>query len=299
MTKTIEEKTVKKISITSIIANIALAIFKFFAGLFGNSAALVSDAVHSLSDVFSTIIVIIGIRISSKAPDNHHQYGHERFESVTAIILSIILAITGLSIGFNGFSKIVEKSYIEAKIPTTIALIAALSSIIVKEAMYWYTRYGAKKINSGALMADAWHHRSDSLSSIGSLIGIIGAINGYPIADPIATLVICIFILKAAYDIFVDGINKMVDTALPENIISNIKSEVLSVEGVIDIDLLKTRQFGNKSYIDVEIAVDGKLSLEKSHEIAAHVHKNIEQKFPTIKHCMVHVNPYKENHKTT
>ena len=258
-----------------------------------------SDAVHSLSDVFSTIIVIIGIRIASKAPDSHHQYGHERFESVTAILLAIILAITGLTIGGNGLSKIVEKTYINSELPTTIALIAALTSIIVKEAMYWYTKYGAKKINSGALMADAWHHRSDSLSSVGSLIGVVGAINGYPIFDPIATLVICVFILKAAYDIFVDGINKMVDTALPDKIIENIKKEVLSVDGVMDIDLLKTRQFGNKSYVDVEIAVDGKLSLEKSHEIAAHVHKNIEQKFPTIKHCMVHVNPYKENHKIT
>lgn len=292
--KTIEEKTVKHISTTSILANIALSIFKFFAGIFGHSEALVSDSIHSLSDVFSTIIVIVGIKISSKEADSHHQYGHERFESVTALLLSIILALTGLGIGYSGFTKIIEKSYLNAKIPTTIALIAALSSIIIKEAMYWYTRYGAKKINSGALMADAWHHRSDALSSIGSLIGIIGAINGFPILDPIATLIICIFILKASFDIFKDGINKMVDTSLPSKVLDSIRKEVMEVKGVIDIDLLKTRQFGNKSYIDVEISVDGNLRLEDAHKIAANVHHNIENKFPTVKHCMVHVNPYKK-----
>ncbi|MGD1823386.1 MAG: cation diffusion facilitator family transporter [Pleomorphochaeta sp.] len=295
MAKTIEEKTVKHISTTSIIANLLLSIFKFLAGIFGHSEALVSDSIHSLSDVFSTIIVIIGIKVSSKAADNHHQYGHERFESVTAVLLSIILAITGLGIGYSGLTKILEKSYLNAQLPTTIALIAALTSIITKESMYWYTRFGAKKINSGALMADAWHHRSDALSSVGSLIGIIGAINGFPILDPIATLVICIFILKAAYDIFIDGINKMVDTALPSKILDNIRKEVMEVNGVKDIDLLKTRQFGNKSYVDVEISVDGNLRLEDAHKIAAKVHHNIENKIPNVKHCMVHVNPYKEN----
>lgn len=295
MKKTIEEKTVKHISTTSIFANIVLSIFKFFAGIFGNSSALVSDSIHSLSDVFSTIIVIIGIKISSKAPDSHHQYGHEKFESVTAVLLSIILFITGLGIGYNGFTKIIEKSYLNSEIPTKIALIAALTSILVKEFMYWYTRYGAKKINSGALMADAWHHRSDSLSSIGSLIGIIGAINGFPILDPIATIIICVFILKVSFDIFKDGINKMVDTSLPKKVLDNVRKEVMEVEGVKNIDLLKSRQFGNKSYIDIEISVDGSLKLENAHNIAADVHSKIEIKFPNVKHCMVHVNPYKKN----
>lgn len=295
MAKTIEQKTVKQISTVSIFANVLLSIFKFFAGIFGHSEALVSDSVHSLSDVFSTIIVIIGIRIASKAPDRHHQYGHERFESVTAILLAIILASTGIGIGLNGINKIVSQSYLNAQSPTTIALIAALTSIIVKEAMYWYTKIGANKINSGALMADAWHHRSDALSSVGSLIGIIGAQNNIPILDPIATLVICLFILKAAFDIFKDGINKMVDASISNKDIDHIRREVMEVEGVIDIDLLKSRQFGNKCYIDVEIAVQGDLPLIEAHEIAANVHQNIEDKFPNVKHCMVHVNPYKKN----
>lgn len=293
MAKTIEEKTVKHISITSILANFFLSIFKFFAGIVGHSEALVSDAIHSLSDIFSTIIVIIGIKIASKAPDSHHQYGHERFESVTAIILSIILAITGIGIGLNGYNKIITKSYLAAQSPTFLALIAAITSIIIKESMYWYTRSGAKKINSGALMADAWHHRSDALSSIGSMIGIIGAQNGYAILDPIATLVICVFILKAAFDIFKDGIDKMVDSSISNQDLDHIRKEVMEVAGVIDIDLLKSRQFGNKCYIDVEIAVKGDLTLVQAHEIAANVHENIEEKFHDVKHCMVHVNPYK------
>ena len=292
MAKTIEEKTVKHISITSILANFFLSLFKFFAGIIGHSEALVSDAIHSLSDIFSTIIVMIGIKIASKAPDSHHQYGHERFESVTAIILAIILAITGLGIGLNGFNKIVSKSYINALMPTNIALIAALTSIIIKESMYWITRSGAKKINSGALMADAWHHRSDALSSVGSLIGIVGAQIGFAIMDPIATLVICLFILKAAFDIFKDGINKMVDASISNKDLDHIRKEVMEVNGVIDIDLLKSRQFGNKCYID--IAVKGDLTLVQAHEIAANVHQNIEEKFHDVKHCMVHVNPYND-----
>ncbi|MCY1152202.1 MAG: cation diffusion facilitator family transporter [Sphaerochaetaceae bacterium] len=292
MAKTIEEKTVKQISTVSILANFLLSIFKFFAGIFGHSEALVSDSIHSLSDVFSTIIVIIGIRIAGKAPDKHHQYGHERFESVTAILLAIILAMTGIGIGLNGFNKITTQSYLDSQMPTLIALIAAITSIVIKESMYWYTKIGATKINSGALMADAWHHRSDALSSVGSLVGIIGSQNGYAILDPIATLVICVFILKAAFDIFKDGINKMVDASISNKDIDHIRKEVMEVDGVIDIDLLKSRQFGNKCYIDVEIAVQADLPLIEAHEIAASVHHNIEEKFPNVKHCMVHVNPY-------
>ncbi len=293
MNKTIEQKTVNQISAISILTNILLSAFKLVAGIVGNSEALISDAVHSLSDVFSTIVVLVGITFSSKAPDSRHQYGHERFESVTAIILSIILAVTGVGIGINGFNKIVSKSYLAAPLPTTLALVAAITSILVKEAMYWYTRHGAKKINSGALMADAWHHRSDSLSSVGALIGIIGAQNGFAILDPVATLVICFLILKVALDIFKDGINKMVDASIDKKDIKLIKKEIMKVDGVRKIDLFKSRQFGNKSYIDVEIAVDGNLLLTQAHDIASTVHENIEEKFPSVKHCMVHVNPYK------
>ena len=235
------EKIALRISALSIVVNVGLSIFKFIAGFFGHSAALISDSIHSASDVFSTLIVIIGVKISGKAADDGHQYGHERFESLAAILLSILLALTGLGIGYEGFKNIVSKEYLIAKVPTLITVIAAITSIIVKEAMYWYTRSGSKRIKSDILMADAWHHRSDALSSIGSLIGVVGARSGYMILDPIASIVICLFILKVALSIFREGTDKMVDSALSIEVTNSIKQEILSTEGVIDIDSIKSR----------------------------------------------------------
>ncbi len=285
------EKIALRISALSIVVNVGLSIFKFIAGFFGHSAALISDSIHSASDVFSTLIVIIGVKISGKAADESHQYGHERFESLAAILLSILLALTGLGIGYEGFKNIVSKEYLIAKVPTLITVIAAITSIIVKEAMYWYTRSGSKKINSDILMADAWHHRSDALSSIGSLIGVVGARSGYMILDPIASIVICLFILKVALSIFREGTDKMVDSALSVEVTNSIKQEILSTEGVVDIDSIKSRKFGDKAYVDVEISAYGELTLLEAHDIAAEVHNKIEKAHPEVKHCMVHVNP--------
>ena len=169
---------------------------KFIAGIIAHSGAMISDAVHSSSDVFSSIVVIIGVRISAKESDREHPYGHERLECVAAIVLSTILAITGLAIGYVAITKIVNCNYDELEIPGLLALVAAIISIISKESMYWYTRYYAKKLDSSVLMADAWHHRSDALSSIGALIGIAGARMGYPVMDSVAPLVIFCFITK-------------------------------------------------------------------------------------------------------
>lgn len=278
-------------SVVSIIANLVLSVFKFIAGIFGRSAAMVSDAVHSASDVFSTIIVIIGVKIAHKESDEDHPYGHDRLESVAAVILSVVLAATGIGIGWSGIKKITSGSLAEISIPTALPLIAAIVSIVVKEAMYWYTRAAAKKIGSDALMADAWHHRSDSLSSIGSLIGIIGARMGYAVLDPVASVVICLFILKAAFDIFMEALEKMVDKSCDKETVEQMKREVLSVEGVIALDELKTRLFGSKCYVDIEIGADGNSTLFTAHAIAEKVHDGIEKNFPEVKHCMVHVNP--------
>lgn len=278
-----------KISLISIIINVVLSIFKFMAGVIGKSSAMISDSVHSLSDVISTIVVIIGINISSKQSDDSHQYGHERFEQVAALILSMILLFTGLFIGYDGIKKIISGGNLEP--PTTIALVAAIVSIVVKEIMYWMTRSVAKKNNSNALMADAWHHRSDALSSIGSLIGIAFAQLGYPILDKIASLIICIFILKVACDILKDSVHKLVDKSADENMIDEMKDIILNTEGVIELDLIKTRLFGTKIFVDVEISADKNLTLETSHQIALNIHDKIEAKFIDVKHCMVHVNP--------
>lgn len=284
------EKIAMKVSIISIIANVVLAAFKLVAGILAHSSAMLSDAIHSASDVFSTFVVMIGIKIASKEPDEEHPYGHERMECVAAIILATILCITGLGIGKNALSNITGNSG-EMAVPGVLALIAAIVSIIVKEAMFWYTRHYAKMIDSGALMADAWHHRSDALSSIGAFIGIIFARMGYVMMDSIACLVICVFIVKAAYDIFKDAIDKMVDKSCSLEVEAEIRTIVMSVDGVKGIDSLSTRLFGNKMYVDIEIRADGEKTLNETHEIAEAVHDSIEAQFEKVKHIMVHVNP--------
>lgn len=285
------QRIANKVSLVTIIANVMLAVFKVFAGIVAHSNAMISDAIHSASDVFSTFVVIIGIKLASKESDKEHPYGHERLECVAAIVLAMILFITGLGIGMDAFEDILGGDYAGLKVPGVLALIAAVVSIVVKEAMYWYTRYYAKKLDLGALMADAWHHRSDALSSVGALIGIGGARMGYPVMDSIASLVIFGFIIKAAYDIFMDAIDKMVDHACPDEMECELRSCVMENEDVCGIDLLQTRIFGNKIYVDIEIAVNGDYSLKKAHLIAEEVHERIEDRFEKVKHIMVHVNP--------
>lgn len=286
-----EKKTAMRVSAVTIVWNVILSIFKLIAGIVGHSGAMISDAVHSASDVFSTIIVILGINIASRQSDDDHQYGHDRLECVAAILLAVVLFATGIGIGIGGINKIIEGTAGKDAIPGMIALIAAVASIVVKEAMFWYTRSAAKKINSGALMADAWHHCSDALSSVGALIGIGGARLGFPILDPIASVVICVFIVKAAYDIFKDAIDKMVDKSCDEETEEKMRRLIEKQTGVLKVDVLRTRLFGAKMYVDIEIAADGDITLREGHEIAQVVHDKVEEEFPLVKHCMVHVNP--------
>ncbi len=288
------EQVVIKVSRISIITNLILSVFKLFSGIVASSGAMISDAVHSASDVFSTVIVMIGVKISRKEADKEHPYGHERMECVAAILLAVVLFLTGIGIGYNGILKIAGRSYGELTIPGAVALVAAVVSIIVKEGMYWYTKYYAKKVNCGALMADAWHHRSDALSSVGSFIGILGARLGFPVMDPVASVVICIFIVKASYEIFKDAVDKMVDKSCDDRMIAQLRSAVSGEVGVIRVDDLITREFGNRVYVDVEIAADGKKTLRETHAIAEAVHNRIEKEFPNVKHIMVHVNPDEE-----
>ena len=286
-------KIANKVSIVTIIENVMLAIFKLIAGIVAHSSAMISDAVHSASDVFSTFVVMIGIKLASKEPDKEHPYGHERLECVAAILLSIILFATGAMIGINAFKTIIAGNYKDLQVPSILALIAAIVSILAKEGMYWYTRYYAKKLDLGALMADAWHHRSDAFSSIGALIGIAGAMLGFPVMDSIASLVIFIFIAKAAFDIFKDAMDKMVDHSCDEETEKAIYDCAMKKEEVLGIDLLQTRIFGNKIYVDLEIRLDECYTLKEAHNIAEMVHDDIEKSFPKVKHIMIHVNPGK------
>ena len=285
------QRVANKVSFVTIIGNLLLSVMKLIVGFVAHSNAMISDAIHSASDVFSTFVVIIGIKLASKKADKEHPYGHERLECVAAIVLSMVLFITGLGIGATALKNITSGDYNNIAVPGILALIAAIISIISKEAMYWYTRYNAKKIDSSALMADAWHHRSDAFSSIGALIGIAGARMGFPVMDSIASLIIFVFIIKAAYDIFKDAIDKMVDHACDDDTVNQIRECVMKHEDVLGIDMLQTRIFGNKIYVDLEIATDGSYTLGKAHTIAESVHDDIEKSFPKVKHIMVHVNP--------
>lgn len=284
------EKIAIKVSVISIILNCLLTLIKFISGVISKSSAMISDSVHSLSDVLSTFVVIIGVKISNKKADSDHPYGHERIECVSAIILSGMLFIIGALIGINGIKNVTNSSNLV--MPGVLALIASIISIISKEAMYQYTIRVSKKINSAALKADAWHHRSDALSSIGSFIGILGSRLGFKIFDPLASVIISLCIIKVSIDIFKDAIDKMVDKSCDKEVIDKVISVIEKNESVKNIDDIKTRQFGNKAYVDVEISVDENLLLKDAHKVAEEIHNSVENEINIVKHCMVHVNPY-------
>lgn len=289
MTDQYSKKVTMRISAVSIVFNIFLTTFKLIAGLVANSAALVADAVHSASDVFGSLIVMLGAVISHKAPDEEHPYGHDKMECIASIILGNILLLVGAVIGYEGVKKIVSGETIP--IPGTLALIAAAVSIVTKEALYWYTIAGAKKINSVSLKAEAWHHRSDALSSIGSFAGVLGARLGVPILDPVAAIVICLFIFKVAFSIFKESIDRLVDRSCGELETDKMVDAIKEVPGVLQVDDIKTRLFGSRTYVDIEIAADGELKLKDAHAIAQAAHDRMEAAFPDVKHCTVHVNP--------
>lgn len=292
-----ENVIVRRLSAVGIIGNILLVAFKLYAGIAGHSSAMVSDAVHSLSDVFATFIAALGVRISRKVPDEEHPYGHDRYECIASMILGMILLGTGLGIGIQGVRTVLSQDPDLLPVPSAIALVAAVVSIIVKEAMYRYTRYYAQKLNSSAFMADAWHHRSDAFSSVGSLIGIAGAMYGCPVLDSAAGVIISLFIVKVGLDIQKDALSNMLDTSCGPAYDAELKKFMESLPGVDGVDLVQSRKFGNKIYIDAEIAVDGSLSLEKAHRISEDVHDAVEKRSPEIKHIMIHVNPSVQEEK--
>jgi len=290
-TKPDETTVIRRLSLVGIIGNVSLSAFKFIAGIMGNSSAMVSDAVHSLSDVFATFIAFLGVRFGRREADASHPYGHERIESLAAIVLGLILLVTGVGIGWVGLEKILAGNYESLPIPGMIALVAAIVSIAVKEGMFWYTRHWARVIRSSAFEADAWHHRSDAMSSIGALVGVGGSMLGYPVLDPIASVVICLFILKQGISIIYDALKKMLDTSCGEQFEEEVRQLVDAENQVEHIDMLRTRMFGDKVYIDMEIAIDGSMQLTDAHAIAERVHDDIEHAFPEVKHVMIHVNP--------
>lgn len=285
-------KIINKVAIVTIVVNLILSIGKFVAGIVGNSTAMVSDAVHSASDVLSTFIVLIGARIAVKSEDRDHNYGHDKFENIASVILAMMLFATALALGYAGIQSVISATKGEFVKPSYIALVAAIVSIVVKEGMYWYTIYYAKKLDSQALKADAWHHRSDAFSSVASFVGILGAILGALVLEGIATLLIAVLIIKVSYDIVKVVIKQLTDHAAPEELVSKIYKTIDDDEDVKNIDVLKTRISGSIIYVDAEIAVDSSLNIVDAHAIAERVHDKIEQDFKEVRHIAIHVNPY-------
>ena len=282
------QKVTRQVATIGVGGNIFLAAFKLFAGIFGNSTAMISDAVHSLSDVVATAIAFAGVRLAERDADSDHPYGHERFESIASLALGLILLFTGLAIGYSSLESIATRSYLDAATPSLIALIAAIVSIVAKEGMFWYTRHWARAINSSAFMADAWHHRSDALSSVGALAGVGASMLGFHAGDAIASLVICVIILKVAFDVLKESLSSLTDTACDSAFEHELVDVISNTPGVIRIDDLRTRKFGNKVYVDAEIAVDGSQTLTQAHEIAEAAHDAVESHFDNVKHIMIH-----------
>lgn len=289
------EHIAMQVSINCIIVNIGLAIGKITAGIIGKSAAMVSDGVQSASDLVGTLISMAGVKLSNKPADEDHQYGHERFECIASIFLAVTLFMVAYEIGYSGYEKIWGDESTSLEAPGFVALAAALASIGIKEWMYWYTKKAADLTNSNALLAAAWDHRSDAFSSLGSFVGILGARMGYPVLDPIASLIICGIIAYTGCKIVYESFERMTDHSAPLEQANAYKATIEAVEGVMHVDYVHTRIFGNRVFVDTEITIDDAQSFLDAHAIVEKVHHAVEENHKEVKHCMVHANPDTED----
>ena len=277
-----------------ITTNLLLFVFKLAAGILGHSGAMISDAIHTASDVFADLIAIIGLQISKKDSDEEHPYGHEKVECIFTCILGIVLLVVGLEVGKSAAEGIYGFLRGEADAipqPGMIAITAAVVSILSKEALFRYVIQRSKKLNSPTLKATAWHHRSDALSSIGALIGIAGARMGITVLDAIASLIICVIVVKIGVEVLITSVKNLIDTALPKEETDRIREMTAEVDGVQRVVNVKTRMFGHAVYCEVTIACDGNLRLTEAHAIADAVHDTLEANVQNLKHAFVHVDP--------
>lgn len=281
------------LSLWTLALNFLLGSVKLAAGLWGRSSAMVADAAHSYSDCASTVAVIAGLKMASKSADDDHPYGHEKYELIFANILSILLGLTAVKIGYDALMVIAHGSY---QVPGLAPLLAAVFSVAVKEVMYRLTLRKAKKIGSVAMEADAWHHRSDALSSIGAFVGILGARLGLPVLDPVTGLLVSILVLKVAIDLYRKSVSGLVDSSTDAETVARIQQLLADIDGIEEVNSLKTRVFGASAYADVTIKVDGAMTVEEGHDIATLAHNKIEANLPKIKHIMVHIEPMDQDH---
>ena len=295
--KSSREKGIYKVTIVGSIVNFLLLVFKFFAGIAGHSAAMLADAVHSLSDFITDIVVIVFVRIAGKPEDKGHDYGHGKYETLATAIIGLLLLCVGFGIFWNGASSIytfLRGGQLES--PDVVALVAALVSIVSKEILYQYTVIQGKKLNSQAVIANAWHHRSDALSSIGTAIGIGGAIllgDHWRVLDPVAAVVVSFFIMKVSVRLLIPCVDELLEKSLPEDVEKEIEQTVLSFPGVSQPHHLRTRRIGNYYAIELHVRMDGKITLEEAHSTATAIENTLKEMFGKGTHVGIHVEPTK------
>lgn len=278
-----------KVTIQAIVWNIILTVIKIIAGIFGKSSAMISDGLHSASDIISSVGVLIGNYVSSRPDDKEHNYGHEKAETLVSFLLSILLIFVSITIGFQAVKSLFNLD--EVEIPTKLPLIVAIISILIKEYQYRITIKIAKKINSPALKADAWHHRSDALSSIAAFVGIGGAMLGFKALDPVASVVVAIFVAKVGYEILINSVNELMDLSVDDEQEEQIRKIAKDTEGVRNLGHMRTRKHGAMAYVDLTICVDGSLTVAQGHDIAHKLEKHIISHMEFVKGITVHVEP--------
>jgi len=293
------KKEAYKVSIITIFINCFLSFIKLLAGFLSNFKALISDGIHSLGDVVTIIIVMIGICLSSHKEDEEHPYGHERMECIVAIILSGVLFVLGLGIGLDGIEQIISNGYSSVVIIGNIGIIAAIISIIVKEWLFWYTRSVAKKIKSSALLAEAWHHRTDVVASIGSLVGVVLAKMGYSIGDSIASIIISLFIIKTSIEIFKDAVSGLIDKACGDDILEKASEIILESNNIVDIKNIRSRCFASKVYLDIDVFVDRNADINSLYSTINKINLDIKEKIDIVKGCRIEFIPILENNIDT
>lgn len=291
------EKEIYKVTIVGALANVTLLIFKFVAGIISNSAAMIADAVHSLSDFITDVVVIVFVKISSKPQDKSHDYGHGKFETLATLIIGIALLFIGMMILYNGVSATYRCIWLGEELhrPGMIAFWAAIFSIILKEAVYQYTVFKGKNLNSQAVIANAWHHRSDAFSSIGTAVGIGGAIflgDKWVVLDPIAAIVVSVFIINVSLKIIIKSINELLEKSLPDEIENEIIKVAESFDMVKDVHDLRTRRIGNNIAIEMHLLMDGNLSLQCTHNTTELIESELRKKYGEHTHIAIHVEPF-------
>lgn len=299
MDEKIREKEIYKVTIIGSIANAILVIFKFIAGIMANSAAMLADAVHSLSDFITDVIVLVFVKISNRPKDKSHDYGHGKFETLATLIIGVALLFVGVMIFYNGAIKIYECLWLGVRLesPGMLAFWAAIVSILVKEIVYQYTVRKGRRLNSQAVVANAWHHRSDALSSVGTALGIGGAIflgERWRILDPIAAVVVSMFIIGMAMKLFIHSLNELLEKSLPDEVEDEIVAIAESFEMVKNVHDIRTRGIGSSIAVEMHVMMDGSLTLKETHDTTEAIEKKLRGKFGEKTHIAIHVEPVEE-----